>query len=341
MVFNLFVKYILTRWVVGKAGISRYSGKDIRAIAKKSRSMEYKKSMSQKLRMDGRDYSRLGWYFVTLGSDYHKQMFGTVEKGVMRANALGLLVEERWAEIPKHYGHIALSAWQVMPNHFHGLVRITKREGKGLGEVMNVFKGAVTREWRKRKFPAVSPYSEREREQIWAPNYYDVICFDAMELEVKERYIRANPRRWALRDVPKGIVGNMRYKGNVALLDAPGERLGLRISRKMAAVEISRYSEKKLPAFEGLVCSTFFSPGEKACLETLQKGKARIIWVLPMAMPEKIATAWMDAFLEGRALWLSAFSDELKEASRSSCEQANRWIELFCGTRRERHGREI
>jgi len=45
--------------------------------------MEFKKSMSQKLRMDGRDYSRPGWCFVTLGADYHKHLFGSVINGEM------------------------------------------------------------------------------------------------------------------------------------------------------------------------------------------------------------------------------------------------------------------
>lgn len=35
---------------------------------------EFKKSMSQKLRMAGRDYARPGWYFLTLGADYHRQL---------------------------------------------------------------------------------------------------------------------------------------------------------------------------------------------------------------------------------------------------------------------------
>ena len=95
---------------------------------------------------------------------------------------------------------------------------------------------------------------------------------------------------------------------------------------------VSRYSEKTFAAFEGLVCSTFFSSGERVCLETMQAGKAKIIWVLPMDMPDKISTGWTDAFLEGRALWLSAFPDENKEASRNSCDKANLWIEAFCGS---------
>lgn len=107
--------------------------------------MAFKKSMSQKLRMDGRDYSRPGWYFVTLG------------------------------------------------------------------EVINMFKGSVTREWRR-----AEGSRHGEKEPVWAPNYYDVICFDAAELATRERYIRANPRRWALKGVPQGIIKKSRF-GSVYL----------------------------------------------------------------------------------------------------------------------------
>lgn len=96
-----------------------------------------KKSISQKLRMDGRDYSRTGWYFVTLGADYHHYFFGNVVKGVMQPNTLGRLIERFWEEVPQHYDHIELGVWQLMPNHFHGLVRIARSGGKGLGEVLN------------------------------------------------------------------------------------------------------------------------------------------------------------------------------------------------------------
>lgn len=294
--------------------------------------MELKKSMSQKLRMDGRDYSRSGWYFVTLGADYHRHLFGTVKTCKMHTNALGRLIEQCWSEIPWHYSHITLGAWQIMPNHFHGLLRIVRSGGKGLGEVMNMFKGAVTRKWRSNSTNAAtvssvgSRYSEKEPATIWAPNYYDVICFDAEELEVREKYICANPRRWALRDVPQGMIRKSRYKGNTTLLRQPGRRWALRVSRRASESDITAL-QNKLASFNDLVCGTFFSPGERACLKTLQAGKGKIIWVLPMAMPETISVSWTDAFVENRALWLSAFTGK---ATRASCEQANRWVEQFC-----------
>jgi len=285
--------------------------------------MEYKKSMSQKLRMDGRDYSRPGWYFVTMCADYHKMLFGRIEGVTMRPNMLGALVERCWAEIPAHYGHIKLGAWQLMPNHFHGIVRICAGGGAGLGEVMNMFKGSVTREWRKQC--AVPRHGEKE--QIWAPNYWDVICFELEQLEVREAYVRANPRRWALKRIPAGRVKRSVYRGNVALLNAPDIRRRLRVSRKASAAEVASL-QAELAVFEGVVCSTFFSPGERACLKTLQSGMARVVWVAPMALPKTISNAWMDSFLEERALWLSAFEE--KEATRLSCEQANEWVEKFC-----------
>ncbi len=287
---------------------------------------DFKKSMSQKLRMDGRDYARPGWYFVTLGADYHRHFFGRVEGGEMRANELGRLVERFWSEIPKHYGHIELGAFQLMPNHFHGLVQIVRPGGKGLGEVMNVFKGAVTREWRRL---GVSRYSGKELQKVWAPNYYDVICFDAGELEVRENYVRDNPRRWALRDVPQGRIRRSRYKGNPDLLKCSAERRALRVSRRISAADLEAI-KCGLADFRGTVCSTFFSPGERECLHVLMNSTANLIWVLPMAMPKHIPASWTAAFLEHRALWLSAFTDDQADASRESCRLANRWVETFC-----------
>lgn len=241
--------------------------------------------------MDGRDYSRPGWYFVTLGADYHRHFFGAIAGGEMRPNALGELVERFWNEIPQHYAHIQLGAWQVMPNHFHGPVRIVRPGRAGLGEVINLFKGSVTRAARRADLvqPVIARHGGKEPEQrrvpgkVWAPNYYDVICFDADELAVRERYIRANPRRWALRDVPEGVVKQSRYKGNVMLLRQTGPRRALRVSRKGTEAQVAAL-KTELAAFDGLVCSTFFSPGERACLSVLQASRARIIWVLPMAM---------------------------------------------------------
>lgn len=300
--------------------------------------LELKKSMSQKLRMDGRDYSRPGWYFLTLGADYHKMLFGEVVGREMLPNELGRLVELCWSDIPQHYDHVELGAWQVMPNHFHGLIRIVRPGGNGLGEVVNMFKGSVTREWRRSQGAYDdSRHGGREQATVWAPNYWDVICFKAEQLAVREKYVRANPRRWALRDVPSGRVQKSRYRGNLDLLKGEVPRKALRVSRRTSEADLVRLQEE-LAEFNGLVCCTFFSPGERACLKTLLAGSADVVWVLPMTLPTSIPVDWTDAFLEGRALWLSAFDDEMTDATRSSCEQANHWVDQFCVAVKDRRG---
>ena len=91
--------------------------------------------------------------------------------------------------------------------------------------------------------------------------------------------------------------------------------------------------KQELSGFSGVVCSTFFSAGEREILQGLLGGDARIIWVVPMGMPASIPVRWTEAFSGNRALWISAYADEMKEATRESCEQSNQRVEQFCGRR--------
>ncbi|VGO21780.1 hypothetical protein SCARR_03857 [Pontiella sulfatireligans] len=215
----------------------------------------------------------------------------------MQTNALGLLVELCWREIPEHYAHIALGAWQVMPNHFHGLLRIVRSGGKGLGEVLNMFKGSVTREWRRSQ---VVGSLHGGKEQVWAPNYYDVICFDAEELAIRERYIRANPRWWALRDVPRGIIKKSRCKGNKALLREAGSRRALRVSRKAGKAEVAAL-QSELAGYDGVVCSTFFSSGERCAWRSCKRERRGSFGCSPWRCPKRfLADGRMPFWTGGR-----------------------------------------
>ena len=288
-------------------------------------------SVSQKLRMARKDYSREGWYFVTMGAEMHRPLFGSVGlnpqgEAEMRCNALGQLVEHCWCEIPAHYPQVHLGAFQVMPDHFHGLVRLSRGNSKPLGEIMNIFKGAVTRQWR-RTVPVVSRYSGKEHASLWQPNYYDVICFEEQELAIKEAYIKANPQRLTLKRIPRGTIKTSKYLGNQELLKASPKR-ALRISRKATEEEVEKAKRFFCETWKGIIVSTFFSPGEHAVLDELLTHKeSRIIWVMPMGMPAHIPVKWGGTLLDQRALWLSAYPDELVEATRATCMECNAWAE--------------
>ncbi len=207
-----------------------------------------------------------------------------------------------------------------------------------------MFKGSVTREWRRVNgaYGEGSRHGEKElgagkkkqcsessNLKVWAPNYWDVICFNADELAIRENYVRANPRRWALRSVAQGRFEQLFYKGNLGLLKMNVPRRILRVSRRSTKDEVAKL-QSDLAIFDGVVCSTFFSAGERACLKILLASKKTVVWVLPMGLPASIPTAWTELFLENRALWISEFPVEMQEATRASCEQGNRRVKRIC-----------
>lgn len=300
-------------------------------------------SVSQKLRMAGRDYTRRGWVFVTLSADDHRHLFGGIgDAPVMVPNALGRLVADDWARIPAYFSGVRLGAFQIMPNHFHGLLWLSGFQTAAhpggntpgpekivsLGEIINPFKGGVTRKWRRvvaSRFEG-SRFSESSPLCVWQPNYWDVICFNDEELAQKEAYIRANPLRWTLKRLPRGRVPEGRYLGNLALLRAAPKR-ALRISRRATAEDIEKaFAEASDNGASGnaVVVGTVFSPGERAVLDRLlARSDARLIWLAPMCLPETVPSKWGAALAEGLALWLSPFAADQPDATRATCEQCN------------------
>ena len=290
-------------------------------------------SISSKLRLAGKAYDAPGYYFVTLCADERRPLFGRLAGETIALSPVGEAVAACWQEIPEHFPDTELHEFVVMPDHVHGIIRITRwqrpknilgeqetrrpgtRHGS-LGSIIKGFKIGVAKACR-----AKTSFGH----PVFQENYYDVICFDAAELAVKEAYIRANPLRLAVKQVPCGMRKKSRYLGNLALLDAE-LKFALRLSRRATDTEIETIS-KRLRAYGGVTVSTFFSPGEQAVLnDLLEHGSARFIWLLPMAMPDKPPSKWCSSLVHGRALWLAPFPDA-PDATRSACMACNAWIE--------------
>jgi putative transposase len=79
------------------------------------------------IRIKGYDYSQNGAYFVTICTHNKLCLFGQVESGKMVLNALGLLIESIWRQIPSHYRTVLIDEFVVMPNHIHGIIRLQDR----------------------------------------------------------------------------------------------------------------------------------------------------------------------------------------------------------------------
>jgi len=70
------------------------------------------------------DYSQPGEYFVTICTDEHKCLFGTVIEEDVELSPIGRIVKSCWEEIPKHFHNIELDEFVIMPNHIHGIIII-------------------------------------------------------------------------------------------------------------------------------------------------------------------------------------------------------------------------
>jgi len=76
------------------------------------------------IRLNGYDYSQPGDYFVTMCTQNRECIFGEIDNGKMKLNDIGQVVEDTWNDLPNHNLNIILDSFIIMPNHFHGILRI-------------------------------------------------------------------------------------------------------------------------------------------------------------------------------------------------------------------------
>lgn len=125
------------------------------------------------IRLPGYDYSKAGAYYVTI----------CARKGCdLVRDTLGDLVKSCWFAIPRHFPHVTLDAFVLMPDHLHGILVFDDPVGAGyippLHVVVGTFKAAVSR---------------RLGFSIWQRNYYEHIVRNEDDLNRIRHYIDDNP----------------------------------------------------------------------------------------------------------------------------------------------------
>ena len=68
------------------------------------------------------DYSKNGYYFITLCTKDGIEYFGKIENEEMILNQFGETAERCWKEIPNHYDNVEIDEFVIMPNHIHGII---------------------------------------------------------------------------------------------------------------------------------------------------------------------------------------------------------------------------
>ena len=72
------------------------------------------------------NYGGPGKYFITVCTKFHEHYFGEILNGEMLLNSIGEEVINQWLLTPtlRPDVNITLDSFQVMPNHFHGIIEI-------------------------------------------------------------------------------------------------------------------------------------------------------------------------------------------------------------------------
>lgn len=76
------------------------------------------------VRLRGYDYGKEGMYFITICTQNRVHFFGEVENGNMILNPFGEIAFREWEKLPDRWPHVELGAFQIMPNHIHGILLI-------------------------------------------------------------------------------------------------------------------------------------------------------------------------------------------------------------------------
>jgi putative transposase len=76
------------------------------------------------IRLKGYDYTQPGAYFITIVTHDRRRLFGGIVDGRMRLSPFGEIARDAWLDTVIHQPAVALDAFVVMPDHFHGIVVI-------------------------------------------------------------------------------------------------------------------------------------------------------------------------------------------------------------------------
>lgn len=148
------------------------------------------------------DYGSNGAYFITICTKNKDCYFGDIgivdEEPVIQPTTIGQRAIDGWYSIPEFSPFIQLDAFQLMPNHLHGILFINKADytdwkpntfgpqKENLASTLRGFKSGVTAYATTHQIPFG-----------WQTRYYDRVIRNDNELNRIRQYIKNNPIQWA------------------------------------------------------------------------------------------------------------------------------------------------
>jgi putative transposase len=143
----------------------------------------------KQVRLSGYDYGDPGSYFVTICTKNRRPYFGRINEFAVELSLIGSVVDDCWRALPDWFSNVSLDAYVIMPDHLHGIIRITDR-GRSLDSILGTFKSGVTRRCRESNL--------LDNQALWQRGYFEHVVRTERALVCMRRYILDNPTQWDL-----------------------------------------------------------------------------------------------------------------------------------------------
>ena len=180
------------------------------------------------IRLKG-NYSQEGLYFITICCRHWECLFGKIVDGEMILNDAGKIAFNEWAKLPERFSNVELDAFQIMPNHIHGIIVLNPtlavsqndKVSVPVGATLAVAQNHAQNNTNTRATARVAPtdigipgiigaykslvangclkiYKSKNKKmsKLWQRNYYEHIIRNEQSLKLIIEYIVNNPNKW-------------------------------------------------------------------------------------------------------------------------------------------------
>ncbi len=329
------------------------------------------KKPSMLRRRVGHDYESRRIYLITMTVEGRRPLLGTLmgnaeapddspEAPRVVPSPLGEEVQRCWLSIPTHYPEVHVLALQLMPDHLHGIIFVTRQMEQHLGIVLKGFKIGCNKAYRQLAYAPSSPPGPPpfpppgppmpqqccgKEDHLFSRNYNDHILEGAGELERWFQYLRDNPRRLAIRRAHPDYfrvrfdvtVAGQTYAaiGNRFLIQHP-QKLQVQCSRSLTDEQVAATVERMLAkARSGTVLvSPAISKGEQAVMRAVLDAHLPLIFLTPWGFNafSRPGHQYYEACAEGRFLILAPWEHQNQRLplTRDMCLQLNAMTAAIC-----------
>lgn len=150
-------------------------------------------------RLKNYDYSSAGAYFITICTKDKKALFWNKNQpdfvgediilplDSVHLSLYGKIVEEAIKALSKHYTHIEVLQYVVMPNHIHMILYVSYDNGRIISSPTSI----LTAVGQMKRY-----ISKKLGEKVWQRSFHDHIIRDKRDYEKISKYMYENPMKW-------------------------------------------------------------------------------------------------------------------------------------------------